>query len=209
MTVSQTVLACVGLDGRGREKLGQDFVGFPPIGIYLLLLGLDWGSGLFGRMVAELKCHLHHIVSRVHTVNMPSLWTLTCFHWGSVGLVSPLLWKWPPPPPPLSLPSSSEGSRDALPTFKAVNSLSANALKRENLHKLFGILLHSIFVSSAYLLIDIRMDLGIFRYLFYVLGYTPTVLHFVALWHALLFCSCFEQFLPSHTCHSLLPVSNS
>lgn len=29
------------------------------------------------------------------------------------------------------------------------------------------------------------------------------------LWHALLFCHCFEQFLPSHTCHSLLPTSNS
>lgn len=83
-----------------------------------------------------------------------------------------------------------------------------------DLHKLFGILLHRIFISFRHLLINISMHSRIFRYLFHTFSYNPIVLYFVtqitpALTFGIsfswllypvdmppLFCCYFEHFLP-------------
>ena len=87
---------------------------------------------VWGRKAVELKCHFHHIISRVHTINM------TVDHFGHLaGVVFHWLLFSPFPYCPLWKEVTVQG-----PHLRSSGGYSPTSLKADYLHTLFGVLLH-------------------------------------------------------------------
>ena len=130
----------------------------------------SWLDGVYGfgeDQRGEALFPSHHIKGTYHQHDLQLL-RLTLITW---------LWCWLPGFS-LSVLYSSEGSHHVQPIVKEWGVM-LYFLREEYLHKLFGILLHKIFVSSPPLLIYSMiyfMSVWLHEYLFCNLGYSPVVL---------------------------------
>ena len=101
------------------------------------------GLGVWGRKTAGVKCRSHHIISRVHAINVIITVDLNLDHQAEVVTVSLVHHK--VTLPPFSMLSSLD-TMDG--PHLGGGELCFPSLRAEYLHKLFGILLHWRFVCS-------------------------------------------------------------
>lgn len=59
------------------------------LSIWIVLM-FFWGCVGFGKETIEVKCHSHHLISRVHTTHVTYHWKLWAPDWGSTCQLSPL-----------------------------------------------------------------------------------------------------------------------
>ena len=115
------------------------------IGLGLPDVLLIFTRGLWVSGIKTIECHSHHIISRVHAITMNNhCWCWPDYlGWGSAYQVSPFQRYSSPSFPCYSL----EGSHCSQPTLKGWRPRFPS-LRKEYLHKQFGILLHNKFISS-------------------------------------------------------------
>lgn len=121
------------------------------------------------RKTTEVKCHSHHLILRIHTINMTyHCWCFDLDHcWGSVFQVSPL---WSCSFCSLSILYSKEVT-SVQPICKECKVMFF-FLRSECLNRLFRILLQeNIWLFSSIYLFNVLFISGwTHRYLFYILG---------------------------------------
>ena len=138
-----------------------------------LMIRLGWWA--FERKTTEGKCHFHHTVPRVHTINMTYHGWCYLNHLAEIVFVSFLYHSYffLPPFPYCTFKHSPRLRSGALPS---------NSLRAEYLHKLFGILLHWRIVYSPpfiYLFNHLFITGWTHEYLLYTLGYNPIAFNFL------------------------------
>lgn len=181
MTISQTFL-----DSDDFSSIGKYFQVFSKMmlnwNLANFFLWPNWSYGL-GRKNTEIKWHFHHIISRIHTVNMTRVIAVDVAHdppgWSSICQASPpidLLSS-----KPLSIPYSVEESLFN-PQLRAGELCSIHLPEVE----ISTEIIWNWYVWETYVLLPIYLLIQTFisawtnGYLFYTLGYNLILLYVVA-----------------------------